>query len=113
MVDPAHPLSSIEKPKPSVSSDDGRAFRRLPGTRWSAIRLNWRWMVQGLALIAGIFFFMRAFNTSKTLWMSFSWLGLGGLAAWILLFGCCFAVLLFTSYLKERGTRTLRHRITV
>ncbi|MDZ7359851.1 MAG: hypothetical protein ONB46_03865 [candidate division KSB1 bacterium] len=85
--------------------------RRLPGTRWSAIRLNWRWAVQALALIAGIYFFMRAFDTSKLLLVDFSFTSILNLAVWFLLFSLCFFALMFTSYLKERGSGTLRKRI--
>ena len=85
--------------------------RRLPGTRWSAIRLNWRWVVQAAALIAGIYFFMRAFDTSKSLLVDFSFTIILNLAVWFLLFSFCFFALMFTSYLKERGGATLRKRI--
>jgi hypothetical protein len=87
--------------------------RRLPGTRWSAIRLNWRWVVQALALLAGIYFFMRAFDTSKLLLADFSFTIILNLAAWFLLFSFCFFALMFTSYLKERGSGTLRKRIAI
>jgi hypothetical protein len=85
--------------------------RRLPGTRWSAIRLNWRWVVQAAALLAGIYFFMRAFDTSKTLIFDFSFNVILSWAVWVLLFSFCFLALMFTSYLKERGGDTLRKRI--
>lgn len=85
--------------------------RRLPGTRWSAIRLNWRWVVQAVALIAGIYFFMRAFDTSKALLFDFSLNVFLNWAIWVLLFSFCFYGLMFTSYLKERGSGTLRKRI--
>jgi hypothetical protein len=85
--------------------------RRLPGTRWSAIRLNWRWVVQAAALMAGIYFFMRAFDTSKLLLSDFSFKAALTWAVWVLLFSFCFFALMFTSYLKERGGDTLRKRI--
>lgn len=87
--------------------------RRLPGSRWSAIRLNWRWVVQALALIAGIYFFMRAFDTSKSLLTDFSFIVILNWAIWFLLFAFCFFALMFTSYLKERGSGTLRKRIAM
>jgi hypothetical protein len=87
--------------------------RRLPGTRWSAIHLNWRWVVQALALIAGIYFFMRAFDTSKALLFNFSLNVILSWAIWVLLFSFCFFALMFTSYLKERGSGTLRKRIAI
>ena len=87
--------------------------RRLPGTRWSAIRLNWRWVVQALALMAGIYFFMRAFDTSKSLLIDFSFTIVLNWAVWVLLFSFCFLTLMFTSYLKERGSGTLQKRIAI
>jgi len=87
--------------------------RRLSGTRWSAIRINWRWAVQALALVAGIYFFKQAFDSSKMLAANFSASGVGTWSIWVLLFMLCFFVLLFTSYVKERGSNTLRHRIAV
>ncbi|MCI0697595.1 hypothetical protein L0337_37015 [candidate division KSB1 bacterium] len=87
--------------------------RRLPGTRWSAIRLNWRWGVQAAALIAGIYFFKRAFDISKALLFDFSINVILNWAVWVLLFSFCFFALMFTSYLKERGSGTLRKRIAI
>jgi len=85
--------------------------RRPPGMRWSAIRLNWRWGVQALALIAGIYFFKLAFDGSKALLINFSFNNLLSWCVWVLLFASCFFALMFTSYLKERGGDTLRKRI--
>ncbi len=87
--------------------------RRLPGTRWSSIRLNWRWMVQALALIAGIYFFKLAFDNSKVLLINFSPHTLLSWCVWVFLFAVCFFALMFTSYLKERGSGTLRKRIAI
>jgi hypothetical protein len=87
--------------------------RRLPGTRWSAIGLNWRWAVQALALIAGIYFFKLAFDGSKALLIDFSFNLLLRWCVWVLLFSFCFFALMFTSYLKERGSGTLRKRIAI
>jgi hypothetical protein len=95
---------------PSVTASKPR---RLPGTRWSAIRLNWRWVAQAAALIAGIYFFMRAFDTSKLLLNAFSFDMVLSWAGWVLLFSFCFFALMFTSYLKERGGDTLRKRIGI
>lgn len=87
--------------------------RRPPGTRWSAIRMNWRWVVQALALIAGIYFFKLAFDHSKALLIDFSLNLLLRWSLWVLLFAFCFFALMFTSYLKERGGGTLKQRITI
>jgi len=97
-----------ETPKVTTSTR-----RRLPGTRWSAIRVNWRWVVQALALIAGIYFFKRAFDTGKALAINFSTSSILGLSIWVLLFALCFFALMFTSYLKERGGNTLKNRIAI
>jgi hypothetical protein len=97
-----------EMPKVTASKQ-----RRLPGTRWSAIRLNWRWAAQAAALIAGIYFFMQAFDISKLLLNDFSFNVVLSWAGWVLLFFFCFFALMFTSYLKERGGDTLRKRIDI
>lgn len=95
-----------ETPKVAASTR-----RRPPGTRWSAIRINWRWTVQALALVAGIYFFKRAFDNSKVLVTGFSASSLSAWSLWVVLFAISFLVLMFTSYIKERGSNTLRHRI--
>lgn len=87
--------------------------RRAPGTRWSAMRINWRWLVQALALIGGIYCFKRAFDTGKVLTVNFSTNGAFIIGVYFLLFVFCFFILMFTSYLKERGGNTLKNRITV
>lgn len=87
--------------------------RRAPGTRWSAIRMNWRWVIQALALIAGIYFFKLAFDRGKTLATEFSTAGLFVMSVSIVLFALCFFALMFTSYLKERGGNTLKNRIAM
>jgi hypothetical protein len=97
-----------EAPKSTIS-----ARRRLPGTRWSAIRVNWRWAVQALALLAGIYFFKQAFDVGKALAADFSTSGIPTLSVWVLLFALCFFALMFTSYLKERGVNTLKNRIAI
>jgi len=77
------------------------------------MKINLRWLVQAASLILGIYFFKLLFENSKTLFFNFSvntlfaWLGL------FLLFALCFFLLLFTSYLKERGGNTLKHRIAL
>jgi len=87
--------------------------QRSPGTRWSSIRVNWRWSVQAIALIAGIYFFKLAFDSSKTLLTNFSVRGVLIWSVWIFLFAVCFLALMVTSYLKERGSGTLRKRIAI
>ena len=87
--------------------------RRAPGTRWSAIRMNWRWVIQALALIAGIYFFKLAFDMGKALATEFSTSCLFVMSVGIVLFALCFFALMFTSYLKERGGNTLKNRIAM
>lgn len=95
------------------SSNAAATKRRAPGTRWSAIRINWRWAVQALALVAGIYFFKQAFDSSKMLAANFSANSIGAWSIWVLLFFLCFIVLMVTSYIKERGSNALRHRIAI
>lgn len=77
------------------------------------MKINLRWLIQAAALILGIYFFKLLFENSKSLFFNFSisilftWLGV------FLLFALCFFLLLFTSYLKERGGNTLKHRIAL
>ncbi len=77
------------------------------------MKINLRWLVQAVSLILGIYLFKLLFDNSKALFFNFSiktlfaWLGL------FLLFALCFFLLLFTSYLKERGGDTLKHRIAL
>jgi hypothetical protein len=97
-----------EIPKVTVSTQ-----RRLPGARWSSIRVNWRWVAQAVALMAGIYFFKLAFDFSKILLFKFTLGGVLVWSVWVLLFAFCFLALMFMSYLKERGSGTLRKRIAI
>jgi hypothetical protein len=77
------------------------------------MKINLRWLVQAVSLILGIYFFKLLFENSKTLFFNFS---INTLFAWLgffFLFALCFFLLLFTSYLKERGGNTLKHRIAL
>lgn len=77
------------------------------------MKINLRWFVQAVSLILGIYFFKLLFENSKSLFFNFS---IKTLFAWLgvfLLFALCFFLLLFTSYLKERGGNTLKHRIAL
>ena len=75
------------------------------------IKLNLRWLVQAVALLLSIAGFTRLFDSSKTLLRDFSWEKFVPFLLWALLFLCGFFLLLFTSYLKQRGNFTLRNRI--
>jgi len=77
----------------------------------SDMKINFRWVVQAVALICGIYFFKLLFENSKILFFNFS---INTLRTWLgffLLFAVCFFLLLFTSYLKARGNNTLKHRM--
>jgi len=77
------------------------------------MKINFRWLVQAVSLVLGIYLFKLLFESSKILFFNFSinilftWLG------FFFLFIICFFLLLFTSYLKERGGNTLKHRIAL
>ncbi len=75
------------------------------------IKLNLRWFIQALALASSIYCFMTVFNSSKALFTKFSFSAAAPIMLWAALFCCSFFVLMFTSYLKQRGNQTLRNRI--
>ncbi len=75
------------------------------------IKLNLRWLVQALALLAGIACFSVLFEASKALFHQPSGKTIAAVAGWFLLFGLSFVILLFTSYLKQRANFTLRRRL--
>lgn len=75
------------------------------------IKLNLRWFIQALALASSIYCFMTVFNSSKALFTNFTGPAVLPVIIWGALFGFSFFVLMFTSYLKQRGNHTLRNRI--
>ncbi|MGH7492717.1 MAG: hypothetical protein ACREOO_10015 [bacterium] len=75
------------------------------------IKLNFRWMVQALALILSIASFTKIFNSSKTLLLGFAGEKLLPFLFWAILFLFAFFLLMFTSYLKQRANFTLRNRV--
>jgi len=75
------------------------------------IKLNLRWFIQALALAGSIYCFTVVFNSSKALFQDFSAATALPVFLWAALFFFCFFVLMFTSYLKQRGNHTLRNRI--
>ena len=75
------------------------------------IKLNLRWFIQALALAGSIYCFMTVFNSSKMLFTNFSVETATPIFLWAALFCCSFFVLMFTSYLKQRGNHTPRNRI--
>lgn len=93
----------------------GARRHRVPRVMHIALRmikLNLRWFIQALALASSIYCFMTVFNSSKTLFTNFSFSTVLPIMLWAALFCCSFFVLMFTSYLKQRGSHTLRHRIS-
>lgn len=76
------------------------------------MRLNLRWLVQAVALILGIYCFKQLFERSKELLFSFSIHVLLLWSSFFLLFAFCFLLLMFTSYLKERGSNSLKNPIS-
>lgn len=76
------------------------------------IKLNPRWFIQALALAGSIYCFMIVFNSSKALFINFSPKTALPILLWAALFCFSFFVLMFTSYLKQRGNHTLRNRIS-
>lgn len=75
------------------------------------IKLNLRWFIQALALASSIYCFMIVFNSSKTLFANLSVKTALPILLWAALFCFSFFVLMFTSYLKQRGNHTLRNQI--
>ncbi|MDZ7268634.1 MAG: hypothetical protein ONB48_12930 [candidate division KSB1 bacterium] len=75
------------------------------------IKLNLRWLVQALALLAGIACFSTLFDSSKALLHQPTGETIAAVLGWFLLFCLSFFVLLFTSYLKQRANFTLRRRL--
>lgn len=75
------------------------------------IKLNLRWLVQALALLAGIACFSAFFDSSKTLFRQPTGAAIAAVLGWLLLFSFSFLLLLFTSYLKQRANFTLRRRL--
>lgn len=75
------------------------------------IKLNLRWFIQALALAGSIYCFMVVFNSSKMLFAKLSLETALPILLWAALFCFSFFVLMFTSYLKQRGNHTLRNRI--
>lgn len=75
------------------------------------MKINLRWLVQAVSLVLGVYLFMRLADTSKTLLLNYS---IGALLAWsglFLVFAVCFFLLIFTSYLKQRGNKTLKNPV--
>ena len=77
------------------------------------IKLNLRWLIQAAALLLSIASFTTIFNSSKTLLTDFSPARLLPFLFWAATFVFSFFLLMFTSYLKQRGNFTLRKPIAL
>ena len=75
------------------------------------MKINARWLVQALAFIGCIYFFLNIWNKSKEILASSStgdWFLIG---VNLLLFLACFFVMAVTSYLKQKHNGTLKNPI--
>lgn len=75
------------------------------------MKINGRWIVQALAFIGCIFFFIKIWDKSKTLLIHFSEIELLVLAVYVLGFVVCFFLMAVTSYLKQKNNGTLKNSI--
>ena len=75
------------------------------------MKINLRWIVQALAFIGCIVFFIKIWNTSKELLagLDASYLILIGIYG--VLFLACFFLMAVTSYLKQKFNGTLKNQI--
>ncbi len=74
------------------------------------MKINLRWLVQAVAFIGCIYFFMRIWNASKIM-IAGSSSNLIELTLYTLLFLLCFFVMAVTSYLKQKQNGTLKNPI--
>ncbi|NIR48862.1 hypothetical protein GWO43_10520 [candidate division KSB1 bacterium] len=75
------------------------------------MKINLRWVIQALAFIGCVYFFMNIWNESKQIFATasdpdFLFIGFNGL-----LFLICFFVMALTSYLKQKNNGTLKNPI--
>ncbi len=74
------------------------------------MKINLRWLVQAVAFIGCIYFFMKIWNASKLMFV-----GAAGnfiaLTLYALLFFVCFFLMAITSYLKQKHNGTLKNSI--
>jgi hypothetical protein len=74
------------------------------------MNINLRWVVQALAFMGCIYFFMKIWNISKELLVGSS-SEIFALTLYVLLFLLCFFVMAVTSYLKQKLNGTLKNPI--
>ncbi len=75
------------------------------------MKINFRWLVQALAFIGCIFFFLKIWNKSKELLTAFTTSDLILFGIYGALFLVCFLLMAVTSYLKQKFNGTLKNPI--
>lgn len=75
------------------------------------MKINLRWLIQAIAFVGCIFFFLKIWEQSKLLILDYSNSGLLLLSAYALFFLFCFFIMALTSYLKQKFNGTLKNRI--
>ena len=74
------------------------------------MKINLRWLVQAMAFIGCIYFFMKIWNASKQMIVGAS-SNFVAMTLYALLFLLCFFVMAITSYLKQKHNGTLKNAI--
>lgn len=75
------------------------------------MKINARWLVQALAFIGCIFFFMLMWERSKQMLVETSGRDVAVMLLYLGLFLVCFFVMGVTSYLKQKNNGTLKNPI--
>ena len=75
------------------------------------MKINLRWLVQTMAFIGCIFFFLKIWNKSKELLIGFEDSDLLLIGIYGVLFLVCFFLMAVTSYLKQKFSGTLKNQI--
>ena len=75
------------------------------------MKINLRWLVQAMAFIGCIFFFLKIWNKSKELLTGFEDSDLLLIGIYGVLFLVCFFLMAVTSYLKQKFNGTLKNQI--
>ena len=75
------------------------------------MKINLRWLIQALAFIGCIFFFLQIWDVSKELVINFSSTALWICLLYVSLFSICFFLMVLTSYLKQKFNGTLKNPI--
>ncbi|MFQ5771776.1 MAG: hypothetical protein ACE5HX_14675 [bacterium] len=75
------------------------------------MNLNLRWIVQAVAFIGCIFFFINIWEKSKQLLVNFNSSGVVIIGIYTILFLLCFLLMAITSYLKQKFNGTLKNPI--